>query len=128
MLLGKFFFVCGAIGHTKNFCSGKYESCSAKSKKKWGSQLQQENNSVGGHKVTSKWLIGGRSKNFGGWKEEGTLINDNQSSDSITYDGYGKSRHKIYGRIKVEVDAQTRTITFYKFMECQWLDEAGLLR
>jgi len=34
--LGKFCFICGAIGHMENFCSDKFESSSASSKKKKG--------------------------------------------------------------------------------------------
>jgi len=69
--LGKFCFVCGAIGHSENFCSDKFESGSTTSKKKWGAYLCADNNSVGGlHKEVSKWVVGDQSKNFGGWKEE----------------------------------------------------------
>jgi len=78
--------------------------------------------------VASKWIIGGRSKNYGGRKEEGTSINGNQSSHSIAFDGCRNSRHKIYGRVKVEVDAHTRALTFYKFMECQRSDGAEIVR
>lgn len=49
-------------------------------KKKRGSYLCADNYSAGGgHKVASEWIVGGQSKNFGGRKEEGTSINDNQS-------------------------------------------------
>jgi ribonuclease BN (tRNA processing enzyme) len=119
----------GFIGHTENFCSDKFESNSASSKKKWGVYLRAENNyASGGHKEASKWLVGGRSKNFGCRKEEGTTINDNQSSHSMAFDGYGISNHKIYGSVKVGINAESRVLTFFKFMECQRSDETRLVR
>jgi len=43
-------------------------------------------------------------------------------------DGYANSRHKIYGRFKVEIDVQTRALKFFKFMECQRSNGTGLVR
>jgi len=126
--LGKFCFVCGAIGHSENFCSDKFESEPDSSKKKWGAYLRAENSFVGGgNKETSKWIVGGRNKNSGGRKDEGATINDTHSH-SLTINGNGISTHKVYGRIKVGINAETRALTFFKYMECQRSDGTGLVR
>lgn len=46
----------------------------------------------------------------------------------MTIDESGVSNHKLYGRIKVGIDAETRSLTFYKYMECQRSDGSGLVR
>jgi len=126
--LGKFCFVCGAIGHSENFCSDKFESGSTSSEKKWGAFLRAENSSVGGsNKEASKWIVGGRSKNSGGRNEEGVAINDIHSH-SLAINGNGISNHKVYGRIKVGINVETRALTFFKYMECQRSDGTGLVR
>lgn len=125
--LGKFCFVCGAIGHTENFCSDKLETSSASSEKKWGAFLRAENfSSGGGNKVASRWIVDGRNKNSGGRNDEGTSINGIKSNHLMVIDGI--SNHKIYGRIKVDIDLQSRALKFFKFMECQRSDETGLVR
>jgi hypothetical protein len=120
--------VCGVIGHSENFCSDKFESGSENSEKKWGAYLRAENNSIGdGNKEASKWIVGGRSKNSGGRKEEGVAINGVQShSRAIT--SCGISNHRIFGRIKVGINAETRSLTFFKYTECQRSDGTGLVR
>lgn len=69
----------------------------------------------------------GRSKNFGGCKEEGGAINDIQSH-SLAFNGNGISNHKVYGCIKVGINAETRALTFFKYMECQRSDGTSLVR
>jgi hypothetical protein len=119
--LGKFCFVCGAIGHTENFCSDKFESSSASSERKWGAYFRAENSSSGGgNKVASRWIVDGRSKNSGGRNDEGSSINGFQSNNLSVIDG--NSSHKFYGRIKVGIDVQSRALKFFKFMECQRSD------
>lgn len=126
--LGKFCFVCGVIGHSENFCSVKFESGSTSGMKRWGAYLRAENNSSsGGQKEGNKWVIGGRSRVSGDRKDEGADINDNQSH-SMTTNGNGISNHKLYGRIKVGINAETRALTFFKYMECQRSDGSGLVR
>lgn len=126
--LGKFCFVCGVIGHSENFCNDKFENSSTSDKKKWGAHIRAENNSGGGgQKETSKWIIGGRSKVSGDRKDDGNVINENSNS-LMTIDENGVSNHKLYGRIKVGIDAESRSLTFYKFMECQRSDGSGLVR
>lgn len=126
--LGKFCFVCGAIGHTENFCNDKFESSFSNSEKKWGAYLRADNNSVGGSsKETNKWITGDRSKNSGGRQEEGRAINDIQSH-LLSVKGNGTSNHKLFGRIKVGINTETRALTFFKYMECQWSDGTGLVR
>ncbi|KEH26398.1 hypothetical protein MTR_6g053790 [Medicago truncatula] len=92
----------------------KFESCSASSKKKWGAYLRAENDSVGSsHKEATKWIVGGRSKNYGGRKEGGKTINDNHNRHSMAIDG---------------INAESRSLTFFRYMECQRLDGTGLVR
>jgi len=126
--LGKFCFVCGIIGHSENFCSEKFESGSAGRVKKWGAYLRAENNTVGGgQKEVNRWITGGRNKGSGGQMEGGATINDHHGH-SMVIDGNKVSNHKVFGRIKVRIDPELRTLTFFKYMECQRSNETGLVR
>ena len=46
----------------------------------------------------------------------------------MVIDGNKVSNHKVYGRIKVRIDSELRTLTFFKYMKCQRSDGTGLVR
>jgi len=73
--LCKLCFICGSIGHTELFCKKKYESSEKNGERMWRSYLRAESNSTSGGKLVSKWLVGGRSLNSGGQKDDGSLFN-----------------------------------------------------
>lgn len=52
--------------------------------------------SGGGGKRASKWLVGGWSSNSGGPKEKELSFNDNHCSQLNACDNYENSNHKIY--------------------------------
>lgn len=72
--------------------------------------------------------MGDRNKNSSGRKEERTSINDNHNSHSLAIKGYRIPNHKVYGRIKVGINAESRALTFFKFMECQRSDGTRIVR
>ena len=117
--LGKLCFICGLLGHTNNFCNKKFMASEKHGRRKWGPYLRAKSSSAGGSKPTSKWLVGGRSSNFSGQREEVATFNENKGNLSNSADGHENSNHKIYGRIKLTSDSRTRKLQIYKYTECQ---------
>lgn len=126
--LGKLCFICGVLGHTNNFCDKKAEANEKNVGRQWGRYIRAESSSANDSKSASKWLVGGRSASSGGRRGADPAINESNGNNSKSGNGHEFFNHRIYGRIKVTIDPDTRLLQFYKYTECQRSNGADLIR